>query len=100
MLVFSYQAGSKYRRMFDFIASGTDPLNTDEMAGKLTRKFDELDMDGDQKIGSLEVVKLAEMSGRKLSNAERHVKFFVILLELISHLLDGRHFPKLVQPLN
>lgn len=73
MLIISRQAASKYRRIFEFIASGTDVNAEDELAGKLTRKFDEMDMDGDAKIGSLEIVKLAEQSGRLLSNAERHV---------------------------
>jgi len=72
MLIISFQSATKYRRIFDFIAAGTDPLNQDELVGKLTRKFDELDMDADQKIGSQEVVRMAEQAGRNLSNAERY----------------------------
>eukprot|EP01084_Bolivina_argentea_P242733 407118_1 len=67
--LFSRLASKKYVRMYIFIAAGTEG---DELVGKFMRKFDELDLDGDARIGSADLSKAAEMAGRVLSNSERH----------------------------
>jgi len=55
--------------MFIFISAGSEK---EEMKTKFEAKFDELDTDGDQFIGSQEIVKVAAQAGRTLSNTERH----------------------------
>eukprot|EP01084_Bolivina_argentea_P135737 239130_1 len=70
-LLFSILAARKFRRMREYIAAGTE-LN-EELAGRFMRKYDELATNSnEQKIGSTEIVKVAEQAGRILSNAERH----------------------------
>jgi len=67
--IFGRLAAKKYQRMYIFMAAGTEG---DQLIGNLIRKFDELDQDQDGRLGSEDITKLAEQSGRTLSNAERH----------------------------
>jgi len=69
MFFYSRSAAKKYVRIFIFISSGSEG---EELKMKFCNKFDELDLDHDQFIGSAEIVKVAAQGGRTLSNAERH----------------------------
>lgn len=69
MLYVSYSASKKYVRIFVYIAAGSEG---DLLKERFERKFNELDIDGDGKIGSEAIVKIALEAGRTLTNAERH----------------------------
>lgn len=69
MFIYSRFAATKYARLYIFISAGAED---DGAKAKFEAKFDELDLDRDQFIGSIELVKVAAQSGRTLSNTEIH----------------------------
>jgi len=69
MFIYSRLAALKYVRIYIFISSGSEST---DLKQKFDAKFDEMDLDRDGKIGSLEIVKIASQAGRTLTNAERH----------------------------
>ena len=84
--VVSRQAGSKLRRIYDFVSAG---FEGEEQKRMFAQKFDELDGDGDGIIGKEGLQTLATQAGRKLSRSEAdasalqcHLTAFVVLLFL------------------
>jgi len=69
MFLVSHNAAEKYKRMFMYVAAGTEG---EERELKFIQKFDELDVVKSGSISSTSVVLLAAQAGRLLSNAERH----------------------------
>ena len=69
--VFSKLSATKFNRIYIFVASGSEG---DELLMKFEKKYVELTQNNasGEKLGSSEVIKLAEEAGRKLSNAERY----------------------------
>lgn len=68
--IFSKLAARKLNRMYEFVAAGTEE---DEMEARFMKKFDELvSVNTQERMTSMEVVKLAKDAGRGLANSERH----------------------------
>lgn len=71
--VFSRLSGKLHRRIFEFVAAGTEAVVSDELLGRFMRKFDELDTDADGRIGSKELFMLGRQANREMTNTERQV---------------------------
>jgi hypothetical protein len=69
MYYVSWSAARKYVRIFVFVAAGSEG---EELKLKFEQKFDQLDIERKDRVGSEGIVKLAQEAGRMLTNAERH----------------------------
>eukprot|EP01084_Bolivina_argentea_P020052 37327_1 len=67
--IFSKMSATKYKRLYIFIAAGTEG---DELNSLFIKKFKSLDLDSDGRIGSVELNECAVQSGRSLSNSETY----------------------------
>ena len=68
--IFSKLSARKLNRIYEFVAAGSEE---DEMEGRFMKKFDQLaSVNTQERMTSMEVVKLAKEAGRGLANSERH----------------------------